>query len=89
MRIKHNKSFVESYKVYSYLPCRSELYSGIKRWFFCKSYFSKQTAKQFIAKYKRMHQNSSIENRLIFKIVWCPYPFAAEEDCVEVYNEDL
>lgn len=81
-RIKHTDR--EVYKLYSCLPCRFELSKGVKRWFFYKSYKTKSSALNKIKSYKA---SENANNDLIFKIVWCPYPFAAEEYCVDVYNE--
>lgn len=85
MRIKHTSN--ETYKVYSYLPCKSELFKDIKRWYPYKHYSTKQSALASIKRAKEKH--NSIGNKLIWKIVWCPYPFAAEKECITIYNEDI
>lgn len=85
MRIKHTDT--EIYKVFTYLPNQGKLFKGIKRWFFWKSFRSKQSALKAIQRVKDTRPDV-IENRLIFEIRWCPYPFATEEKCIVVYSED-
>lgn len=85
MRINHTAH--ETYKVYSYLPCNSELFNNIKRWYPFKHYSSKQSALSAIKRFKLKHEEG-IEKGLIFKIVWAPYPFANDDECIIVYNED-
>lgn len=85
MRIKHTPN--ETYKVYSYLPCKGELFKHIKRWYPYKHYRSKQSALNAIKRIKE--ENKELFARdLIWKIIWSPYPFASDEECIEVYNED-
>lgn len=86
MNIKHTKS--ERYLVYSYLPCRGELFKEIKRWFFCKSYATKQGALKAIQRMKETHRDD-VESGLIYKIVWTPSPYAGDEQRVIVYNEEV
>lgn len=84
MRIKHTPN--EVYRVYSYLPCKSELFKNVKRWYPYKHYRTKQGA---INALKRIKQDGKYySSELIFKIVWSPYPFASDDECVVVYNED-
>lgn len=85
MRIRHTAS--ESYKVYNYLPCTSVLFKDVKRWFPYKHFATKQSALAAIKRIKVKYQNC-IEKDLIWKIVWSPYPFASDEECITVYNED-
>lgn len=85
MRIKHTPN--ESYKVYSYLPCKGELFKDIKRWYPYKHYSTKQSALSAIKRAKEKYKNA-IEKDLIWKIVWSPYPFASDEQCITVYTEE-
>lgn len=84
MRIKHTIN--EVYKVYYYLPCKSELFKDVKRWYFYKNYHTKQGAINAIKRYKQSGKYYASD--LIFKIIWSPYPFASESEDIIVYNED-
>lgn len=85
MRIKHTSN--EIYKVYSYLPCKGELFKDIKRWYPYKHYSTKQGALSAIKRVKEKYNDRSVKD-LIWKIVWAPYPFASDEQCVTVYTEE-
>jgi len=85
MRIKHTVN--ESYKVYSYLPCKGELFKDVKRWYPYKHYRTKQGAINAIKRFKQ-DSKYSYSSELVFKIIWSPYPFAGEDECIVVYNED-
>ena len=81
MRIKHTPN--ESYMVYSYLPCRGELC-----WYPYKHYRSKQSALNAIKRIKDDNKELSSVRELVWKIVWSPYPFASDEECVTIYTEE-
>lgn len=86
MRIKHTPN--ESYKVYNYLTCKSELFKNVRRWYPYKHYSSKQSALTGIKNAKEKYKDR-IGNELIWKIVWSPYPFAADDECITVYTEEV
>ena len=85
IRIRHTVN--EAYAIYSYLPCQGELFKDVKRWYPHKHYRSKQSALTAI---KRIKENAKddITKRLVWKIVWLPYPFCSDDQCITVYNED-
>lgn len=85
MNIKHRPN--EYYALYSCLPCTSELFKDVKRWFPVKHYKSKQAAINRINKIREQKKHD-MDDRLIFKIAWFPYPFAGEDEAIIVYNED-
>lgn len=82
MRIRHTPS--EFYHVYSMLPCTSGLFAGIERWYSYKTYSSKASALNAI---KRLKNSNKYDSRLVFKIVWNPYPFCSDESKITVYSE--
>ena len=84
MRIKHTDW--EIYKVYNCIPMESELFKNIERWYAYKHFKTKQGAMQSIKRIKEKNKEG-ISSKLKFKIIWAPTPFAAEEDCIEIYNE--
>ena len=85
MRIKHTPN--EIYKVYSYLPCKSELFKSLKRWYPYKHYRTKQAALNAIKRFKE-NDKYSYSKDMIFKIVWSSSPFAPVSEDIIVYNED-
>ena len=85
MRIKHTPT--ETYKVYSYLPCKGKSFKDIKRWYPYKHYASKTSALRAIKRIKEQGKGM-YDKDLIWKIIWSPYPFAPDEKCIAVYNED-
>lgn len=87
MRIKHTPN--ESYKVCSYLPCKGELFKDVKRWFPYRHYATKQSALAAIKRIKENNKDDKFGKELIWKIVWCPYPFASNEECITVYTEEV
>lgn len=84
MRIKHTPN--EIFRVYYYLPCKSELFKNVKRWYPYKHFFTKQGAINSIKRYKQSGKYRAHE--VIFKIVWSPSPYASESEDIIVYNED-
>lgn len=86
MRINHTTT--EIYKVYSYLPCKGELFKDVKRWYPYKHYSTKQGALSAIKRLKEKFKDSNF-NDFVYKIVWSPYPFASDEECVTIYTEEV
>lgn len=85
IRIKHRPN--EYYAVYTCLLSQGVLFKDVRRWFPYKHFRSKQAALKAIERYKEKSVGK-IEERLIYKIVWNPYPFCNENETVVVYSED-
>lgn len=85
IRIKHRPN--ESYAVYTCLLNQGVLFKDVKRWYPYKHFRSKQAALKAIARYKEKSIGKSV-GRLIYKIVWNPYPFCDDSEKICVYNED-
>lgn len=78
MRIKHTST--EVYKVFNYFPM-SGTFKGCKRWFFCKSFATKQGAMNFIKRNTTMYNHKM----LLWRIDWTPSPYSSE--FITVYDE--
>lgn len=85
IRINHRPN--EFYAVYTCLLNQGVLFKDVKRWFPYKNFRTKQAALKAIARYKEK-SIGKIEGRLIYKIVWNPYPFCNDSEKICVYNED-
>ena len=85
VRIKHRPN--EYYAVYTCLVPNGSLFKGLKRWFPYKHFRTKQSALKAIERYKKKCVGT-IEERLIYKIVWNPYPFCNESETICVYSEE-
>lgn len=86
MRINHTP--YELYRVFYLLPCKSDLFKDVKRWYYYKGYSTKQGALNAMKRLKNSDKFYPNEWDLIFKIVWCPYPLADEDKCILVYSDE-
>lgn len=79
--IKHTPN--ETYNVYSCIRINN---SGIKIWYPYKHYRSKQAAINAIKKFKEKNSGNEFVEKMIFKILWCPYPFASDKECIKIWE---
>lgn len=86
MRIKHQPT--EIYYLQNYLPCTSELYHGCKRWWPYKIYHSKASALAALKRIKEKYKDDPTVQKLIWRVLWFPYPFADYDKSICVYTDD-
>ena len=86
MRIKHTPN--EFYYLQNYLPCTSNDNAHIKRWWTYKTYATKQSALNALKRIKEKYKNDDQVQRLIWRILWFPYPFADYDKSICVYTEE-